>query len=99
MYKRIKLAVLAKTIGALIKLVRHVHNEMLNKQLKDVNVRRGQIVALKRENHIRYLFGLPKRVPRWLEDLLKRDELLQSLEEWLEKADLALWRYELVKES
>ena len=99
MYKRVRLAVLAKILGMLIKLNRYIHRELMNKQIKEVNVRRGQIVALKRENHIRYLFGLPKRTPTWLEDLRKRDELLQSLEEWLEKADQALWRYELAKEN
>lgn len=99
MYKRIKLAVLAKTLNALTKIVRHIHVKMMNKQLKDVNIRRGQIVALNRENHIRGLFGLPKRSPQWMEDLKKRDESIQSLEEWLERADQALWRYELAKEN
>ena len=99
MYQRIKLAVLAKTLGMVIKLVRHIHQELTDKQLKEINVRRGQIVAVNRENRIRYFVGLPRRVPKWLEDLKKRDESIQSLEEWLERADQALWRYELAKEK
>ena len=99
MYKRIKLAVLAKTLGMLIKLVRHIHQELTDKQLKEINVRRGQIVALNRENRIRYFVGLPRRVPTWMEALEKRDETINYYEGWLERADQALWRYELAKES
>ena len=99
MYRRIKLAVLAKTLGIVIKLVRHIHQELTDKQLKDVNIRRGQIVALNRENHIRGLFGLPKRSPQWMEDLKKRDKTINHYEKWLERADQALWLYELAKEK
>ena len=95
---RIRYAIVVRVLKRVVILAEWIKKRLNATQSRDIAERRMQLRIYNDLNHTLSMFTpdwkLPE--PEWLKDLKTRQESIDSLEAWLQKAHEALWRSEML---